>query len=75
MTAELTGMNEQAPQPQAKKPYQTPRLVVYGDIRKLTENAARNTNRDGHSNAKSDSHTNSHGYSYADCYTYINTYR
>jgi hypothetical protein len=45
-------MNEQASQPQAKKPYQAPRLVIYGDIRKLTENASRNTNRDGGSNSQ-----------------------
>ena len=33
-----------------KKPYQTPRLIVYGDIRKLTLNIARNTARDGGAN-------------------------
>jgi hypothetical protein len=33
-----------------KKPYQTPRLIVYGDIRRLTLNIARNQNRDGGAN-------------------------
>ena len=37
---------------QPRKPYQTPRLIVYGDIRKLTANASRNTNRDGGSNSQ-----------------------
>jgi len=32
---------------QPKKPYQTPRLIVYGDIRRLTLNISRNTLRDG----------------------------
>jgi hypothetical protein len=43
-------MNEESRQSVTKKPYQTPRLVVYGDIRKLTANVARNTNRDGGGN-------------------------
>ena len=30
-----------------KKAYQAPRLIVYGDIRRLTLNIARNTLRDG----------------------------
>ena len=33
-----------------KKPYQTPRLIVYGDIRQLTLNISRNTARDGGAN-------------------------
>ena len=33
-----------------KKPYQTPRLIVYGDIRKLTLNISRNAARDGGAN-------------------------
>ena len=35
----------------AKKEYKTPRLVVYGDIRRLTLNLARNAVRDGGSNS------------------------
>ena len=34
-------------QEKPKKAYQTPRLIVYGDIRRLTPNIARNTLRDG----------------------------
>jgi hypothetical protein len=34
-----------------KKPYQTPRLIVYGDIRRLTLNVARSSTRDGGSNS------------------------
>ncbi|HKR65866.1 MAG TPA: lasso RiPP family leader peptide-containing protein [Thermoanaerobaculia bacterium] len=44
-------MTEQKKQPSGKKPYAAPRLVVYGDIRKLTENSARNAFRDGGSNS------------------------
>jgi len=33
-----------------KKAYQTPRLVVYGDIRRLTLNLSRNNVRDGGGN-------------------------
>jgi len=33
-----------------KKPYQTPRLIVYGDIRRITLNISRNVARDGGSN-------------------------
>jgi len=33
-----------------KKPYQTPRLIVYGDIRRLTLNIQRNAARDGGAN-------------------------
>lgn len=33
-----------------KKPYQTPRLIVYGDIRRITLNISRNTARDGGAN-------------------------
>ena len=45
-------MTEPMQQPVTRKPYQTPRLIVYGDIRKLTENSNRNTNRDGGSNSQ-----------------------
>ena len=34
-----------------KKPYQAPRLIVYGDIRRLTLNIQRNATRDGGSNS------------------------
>ena len=34
-------------QEKPKKAYQTPRLIVYDDIRRLTLNIARNTLRDG----------------------------
>jgi len=34
-----------------KKPYQTPRLIVYGDIRRLTLNVSRSAVRDGGSNS------------------------
>jgi hypothetical protein len=36
----------------AKKVYQAPRLIVYGDIRRLTLNLARNSVRDGGSNSQ-----------------------
>ena len=36
----------------AKKQYQAPRLVVYGDIRRLTLNLSRNSFRDGGSNSQ-----------------------
>lgn len=44
-------MTERQQQKLDKKPYTAPRLTVYGDIRRLTENAARNTRRDGGSNS------------------------
>lgn len=47
---EVLEMNERTPQPETRKPYQRPRLIVYGDIRKLTSNIARNTRRDGGGN-------------------------
>jgi hypothetical protein len=39
---------EQLPQ---RKPYSKPRLKLYGDIRQLTQNLSRNSNRDGGSNS------------------------
>lgn len=33
-----------------KKPYKAPRLIVYGDIRQVTLNIARNVARDGGAN-------------------------
>jgi len=33
-----------------KKPYKAPRLIVYGDIRRLTLNISRNAARDGGAN-------------------------
>ena len=37
---------------QTKKPYRAPKLIVYGDIRKLTLNVSRNAIRDGGSNSQ-----------------------
>jgi hypothetical protein len=37
-------------EPQEKKPYRAPKLIVYGDIRTLTLNANRNSVRDGGGN-------------------------
>lgn len=45
-------MTEQQQQRSDKKPYTAPRLTVYGDIRRLTENASRNLRRDGGSNSQ-----------------------
>ena len=45
-------MTEQQKHSSVKKPYTAPRLTVYGDIRRLTENAARNSFRDGGSNSQ-----------------------
>lgn len=30
-----------------KKPYSAPKLVVYGDVKKLTRSVAKNVNKDG----------------------------
>ncbi|MCU1229338.1 MAG: hypothetical protein JWO97_2222 [Acidobacteria bacterium] len=38
-------------QPQ-RKPYSKPKLKLYGDIRQLTQNLARNNVRDGGSNSQ-----------------------
>jgi hypothetical protein len=44
---------DQKPEPTPKrKPYSKPELKVYGDIRQLTQNAARNQVRDGGSNSQ-----------------------
>lgn len=37
--------------PQQRKPYSKPQLKIYGDIRTLTRNIARNSVRDGGSNS------------------------
>lgn len=37
--------------PQPRKPYAKPQLKIYGDIRTLTRNIARNNFRDGGSNS------------------------
>jgi len=42
--------SEPSPKP-PRKPYAPPRLKVYGDIRELTQNSARNRTRDGGSNS------------------------
>lgn len=34
-----------------KKPYQPPRLIVYGAIRRITQQNGNHTNKDGGSNA------------------------
>ena len=44
-------MDREQPQPQPRKPYAKPQLKVYGSIRQLTQNLARNTFRDGGSNS------------------------
>ncbi len=33
-----------------KKPYTTPKLTVYGDVRQVTRSAAKNVNKDGGAN-------------------------
>ena len=47
-----TTMDRQVKQPEKRKPYSRPELKVYGDIRQLTQNASRNTVRDGGSNSQ-----------------------
>jgi hypothetical protein len=47
-----TTMEQQAKQPEKRKPYSRPELKVYGDIRQLTQNASRNQVRDGGSNSQ-----------------------
>jgi hypothetical protein len=37
-------MKDKDPEPVAKKPYSPPRLVVYGDLRTITENKMRTGN-------------------------------
>jgi hypothetical protein len=44
-------MDKERKQPE-RKPYAKPRLKLYGDIRQLTKNAARNAVRDGGSNSQ-----------------------
>lgn len=44
-------MDSQPEQTPKRKPYTRPELKVYGDIRQLTQNAARNRVRDGGSNS------------------------
>jgi hypothetical protein len=44
-------MTSELPQKPPRKPYSPPRLKIYGDIRQLTQNAARNATRDGGSNS------------------------
>ncbi len=39
-----------------KKPYQTPKLIVYGDIRKITETVGLKGNLDGGSFPKTRTH-------------------
>ena len=39
-------------QQRQRKPYSKPRLKLYGDIRQLTQNVARNNVRDGGSNSQ-----------------------
>ena len=43
---------QQPQQGATRKPYSRPTLRVYGDIRQLTQNLARNTFRDGGSNSQ-----------------------
>lgn len=35
-----------------KKPYQAPRLIVYGDVRTLTRQGGPHTQKDGSNNAR-----------------------
>ncbi len=35
----------------AKKPYTTPKLTVYGDVRQVTRSINKNPNKDGGNNA------------------------
>ena len=51
-TRETTTMERQAKQSEKRKPYSRPELKVYGDIRQLTQNASRNSVRDGGSNSQ-----------------------
>lgn len=44
-------MNSESSQKPPRKPYSPPQLKVYGDIRQLTQNSARNRTRDGGSNS------------------------